>query len=600
MFDSVDRVSPDVAARCITESITLIDTHLEDCPWRVMITCRADSWEILQTELARRSSISANWVVVTVDGLTDEDLVQVSQQFPSVSHLLNHPHLRSVLRKPKILDMLVSKRGSKDFPNTANWLGESDLIEWFWTTEIEKSPGASSRARFAIQLAELQGDRWQAETPVTDFPRSELTILDGLKADQVCHQSEGRIRFQHDLYGDWSRCRGILANIGTLEQYLANRLDKPRWHRAIRLFAIHLLEQDRNVGRWKDALSRLSENRVAADLLIDASIFASNPVQVLELIWPILKDDPELFRRLLRRFLSIATFADPSFIKIAQEMGEDVDAELSALKRIPYRPYWIPMLKFLFAHKDDVLTMCPGLIAKISDLWLRFAKANWPVRKEAADLGISVAEVVLAERTAGTYFPDKKDFVHPAYRAALASIREYPNRVESLALIASGRSPIKENVLAHLRRINKERERFLKQHKIEVKPKNSLHLFSSWTRREAKEPWPDGPRYSVDRDFQDICLETDALYPLIAAKPQLAKEILLALLIERRMEPDAIFDHQDFFDRLGCSYRHGMYPPLYTQGPFLYFLKSAPKQALDFTIRLVDFTTGRIASTVMG
>ena len=79
----------------------------------------------------------------------------------------------------------------------------------------------------------------------------------------------------------------------------------------------------------------------------------------------------------------------------------------------------------------------------------------------------------------------------------------------------------------------------------------------------------------------------------------MAKEVLLALLIERREAPDRVFGRDDLFDDLGCGYPHRLYPPLYTRGPFLFFLRAAPTVALDLIIRLVDFTTDRWASSSM-
>src|SRR5205823_929931 len=45
-------------------------------------------------------------------------------------------------------------------------------------------------------------------------------------------------------------------------------------------------------------------------------------------------------------------------------------------------------------------------------------------------------------------------------------------------------------------------------------------------------PWPDGPLGRVDDAFQEICLKTDALYPLIKSRPDVAREVLLALLVQ--------------------------------------------------------------------
>src|SRR5262249_53884938 len=101
-----------------------------------------------------------------------------------------------------------------------------------------------------------------------------------------------------------------------------------------------------------------------------------------------------------------------------------------------------------------------------------------------------------------------------------------------------------------------------------------------------------GPRARVDRDFQEACLDTAAFSALVRAKPDAALEVLLAVCIE---DPQ----HEDYSNRLmpecGVDHWQSGDPPLFCRGPFLQFLRQAPKEGLSFILRLVNFATRRFA-----
>jgi hypothetical protein len=127
--------------------------------------------------------------------------------------------VQTLLLKPKVLDLLASKLSISGTVDTREWVGESDLIQWFWDTEITKSPHGAMRSLFLMSLGEKQADDLHAETPLDTFAPTDLTPLDGLRQDHVCKQHEERLSFSHDLYGDWARQRKLLQQ-ADLRSYL--------------------------------------------------------------------------------------------------------------------------------------------------------------------------------------------------------------------------------------------------------------------------------------------------------------------------------------------------------------------------------------------
>ncbi len=101
-------------------------------------------------------------------------------------------------------------------------------------------------------------------------------------------------------------------------------------------------------------------------------------------------------------------------------------------------------------------------------------------------------------------------------------------------------------------------------------------------------PLPDGPWGRVDSAFQKLCLGGDALEPLVLSNPQVAKEVLLALLIE---DQEARNSFDSISDNLGAAVFFDWFPPLFFRGPLLFFLKNRPEDGLKFILRFVNFIT---------
>jgi hypothetical protein len=105
-----------------------------------------------------------------------------------------------------------------------------------------------------------------------------------------------------------------------------------------------------------------------------------------------------------------------------------------------------------------------------------------------------------------------------------------------------------------------------------------------------RPPSADGPLREVSEGFQSAVMETIALDGLIAVRPEVAREVLLAVCIEEP-KPFDFYDRSPLRDHLGLAdWRHG-YPAMYWKGPFLRFLQIAPAQGLDAIVRLVNYAT---------
>ena len=151
-----------------------------------------------------------------------------------------------------------------------------------------------------------------------------------------------RVRFSHDLLGDWARMRILVGEPTLSSPQNRERADLPRWHRAVRLFGQRLLEQSADgAARWHQVVEALDDETqsgaVIRDLFLESLFLATNAAALLELSWPGLSArGGRLLNRMLNRFLFVATLPDPRIAALTE--GEADGAQWQHLFRIPYWP----------------------------------------------------------------------------------------------------------------------------------------------------------------------------------------------------------------------------------------------------------------------
>ncbi len=223
-----------------------------------------------------------------------------------------------------------------------------------------------------------------SDLPVDDFDSNECLLVTDLVADLVLWSRDEKIRFEHDLIGDWARTRFLLSRQHEAVSLISANSSNPRWHRAIRLYSLRLLE-NKALGfvHWSELISKLSsggKHSLESDLALESVIFATKAEDRLVDIWPRLKElDGVLLTRLLKRFLHVATFPDPRFSELN-------DPATAAYIRIPFWPLWLPMLRFLHQYRKDALKLSLDQVTNIADRWLTASGEKWPLRNEAAEV----------------------------------------------------------------------------------------------------------------------------------------------------------------------------------------------------------------------
>jgi hypothetical protein len=337
------------------------------------------------TPVSRPSELEVQGLIASIDGL----------QLASL-----RPELRPLLTNLKILDWVVVAARNGAAINDPSFVGLTSLIDALWERWVDDSDGLG-RSRVLKHLGILEGDTLSAGIASMQLDQSEQGALAALAASDLVRVRDERVRFSHDLLGDWARMRVLVGEQSLSSPAMGDRASLPRWHRAVRLYGQRLLERSADgPEQWRRAIEGLdaesSTGSVVCDLFLESLFLASNAWALLERSWPaLIANGGILLNRMLNRFLFVATLPDPRMAAIVQ--GESDGAQWEHLLRVFYWLYRGPMLAVLHAHRADVLRLTPHTAAKLCALWLRTTPTElspgqpMPWRREAAELAVAIA-----------------------------------------------------------------------------------------------------------------------------------------------------------------------------------------------------------------
>ena len=538
--------------------------------WKILVSCQTDDFgDVLERLHANNISIVAEEYYLKELNYEDKQIIQNS--FPKLKEIFNHEHLSVLLNNLKILDLLIFNLSKI---NIADSYKESEIIDIIWKhlVEIENS-NSDQNSIFLQNLGEKQANELSMGIAKSSFSISDINPLSLIKKSKIVYEKNEKLYFSHDLFGDWARYKLILANDSNFKVYILQKdFASPLWCKAIRVYGIYLLDKTDDSKYWISLFNSLNDKnpkeKIIQDLLLEAVIFSSSSYLHLENLWDLFKQDNG---KVLKVFLNIfqirATKPNRQTLEWVKQINNITVSEASTIHRELLYAYWIPVLQFLYNHKDDVSELARQTISIIGQKWLNLTPLKSIYRREIAHIALINANWVFNFKLNGGFVSGDLD--KEIYKTLLLGVNEFPAQVIELSLKLCRRiafeKPIKET---NEELVNRPKSLFFK----------SISM----------DPWPDGPSERIDDDFADICVNTDSLLPMISLDAAKAKEILLACFIKppREYEQYSSFDKEYDIDD-----PHQWFPPFYTRGPFLNFLKLNSTEGLDFIIRLVNFTT---------
>lgn len=570
LIDGIDRLVTE--AQLISLHHILTPCLKQDSLWKIIVTCQTDEYDEVLKRLYRIniSLQSARYELISNLSLYQ---TQLYEAFPQFRELLKHDHLKNLLNNLKYLDLLAYNTTTESEISSLTSVGEASIIDWIWDMEIGTlGLGAS---RFLQSYSEMQAKEYSMGLAEAQFETAEISNADPLVKKKVLLQIRDRLYLSHDLFGDWARYKLIRGNENKAKEYLLSKdLASPLWAKAIRLFGIHLLESNDkgDNNKWNILFVSLHDNipaeKIIQDMLLEAILYSSRVYEHLEDLWePLSSKKGELLQRFLEIFLIRATYPDSSMMDIASKIEGITASEAATIRRIPNLRYWVDVVKFLHLHKDDVILYAPKKTGLITKMWLEYTPSVFPYRKEMAEVALTNAR----SATKGGYVRD--DTYEIIYSAMLHGIKEFPDGVKQLSLLLAGK-------IKHEESSQGKGNKKVKRPSVGQIYKNT-------------EPWPDGPVADADQAFEKVCINGDALHPVIDFDPIFAREIILSLIIAPPKKGGIFGD--DFYDdeSLSINSDRYFYPPIYSKGPFLYFIQKHPLKGTRLIIDLINFATQR-------
>lgn len=571
----------------------------------VLLLMQYDSTQRVVTRLSEAGMDQSKLDITSIGPPPEDAIKHVLQNSTGIPWATLHIEMRPLLRNLKILDWVVCAVQSGRELGAANLTGLISLIDYLWSRWIESDERGIAGGGLLKKIAVVEASGLAAGVPLTSLEYSEQQALTSLMSADLLKRRAERIKFSHDLLGDWARLRVLIGDDPTGSSEGIQRCAMARWHRAVRLFGRWLLSQKDGVRRWSAAISRVEEDgtdqgTVIRDLLLESVVVSENSRALLSMAWSVLSEnDGRLLKLLLDRFMFVATIPDLRLPKLVK--SENLAPQVEVAFRVPLWPYWGAVLATLDEHLGDACRLVPNEAARVCKLWLEktpseFASGTaFPFRDHAAKVALSVAREFQALRAEGQYLHDAKE--QTAYQAALLAAHDLPDEVSTFGLEMARRKPASQEVQerAEAARIVAEERRRLWEEDNPDRVEQLRHLGASpLPLGERVGPWPDGPREHVEDAFREAVFDNTAILPLAEERPDTAFEVLLAVCIEPPHHDNPW--GSDLMDDCGLESWRDHDPAMYFQGPFLPLFRLCPNQGIDFALKLINFATNRWAA----
>jgi len=600
VIDSAERIGTSEFAviRRLLRDILPDDGNETEAAWRVVVVTQNQSWiEGEETILGGRKSH-----LVEVEALKSDDVKLALLQSPTLHWLAAHEDTIAALTNLRTLAWVI-KAGPALASNAgglASHTAVADRLWKYWTND------RADVQALMMRLAQREAS-FERSFALTGLEPADTATFTQRPHELPLHLNErtNRIEFEHDLAADWARFQ-FLKQIWTDTPEWAALAGNPLWTNALRMLGQFLLRQPAETGTAWDVAFTAAESikdELAGDVLLDALCLDPDAERFLsERVDVLLANGAKYFTRLLLRFHHIATVPTGGKMGLSAEYGLYLEAQFRSI----VFGRWPPVLRFLIAQRERLAGVVSSALAKVIETWLTKTPRTlsngllMPFRLELAEMALAMARTVQVEKGHGVMYLMHEPLL---YTAPLAGVADLPTQVGNWALELAGRRDLDADVKrriaevqqqkakAHAERLRSDAE-YKARHEERKQMPRSIGSF-----RERLPPWPLGACHEVDRDFRTACIKQNGIQYLMRVQPELAGEVLLALIIED--QPEREYGSDRFEIHLGLEYPEDAYPTAFWKSPFFPFFKLAPETALTSLIALVNFCTERWVVEVM-
>ena len=593
VVDSAERIDPveHGVVQQLFQKILASTGQVDDRAWRVVVITQSQSW----IEVAKAILSGNQAEQIELEALKSADVKLALLESPSLGWLTGHDDTISALTNLRTLAWMV-KAGTDVGPNPTSLTSHTAIADYLWSYWTK---GRADVQALMMRLAEREAS-FERSFALTDLDPGDVATFSQRPGELPLqlNQRTNRIEFEHDLVADWARFQ-FLKQIGTDTTQWAALAENPLWTNALRMLGQFLIRQPvNNATEWDVAFASTigTEQSLAGNILLDTLCLDPEAERFLtERTDLLLSDNAKLLNKLLTRFHHIGTVPTNVW---------DTTSSIGLYMETQFRSVvigrWPPVLRFLIAQREKLSSLVSSALAKIIHTWLTDTPHKLsngspvPFRRELAEMALAMARTVQVEKGHGVMYVTREPLL---YKAPLAGASDLPNEISAWALELAGRRDVTEEVITRideilLQKAKKQAERlrtdpeYKAQHEARRKTSPIIGIG-----REKLPPWPLGARSRIDIDFREACFKENGLQPLMHACPDVASEVLLALIIEDEPERDYSSSRHEI--ELGLEFTQESYPTAFWKSPFFSYLQIESDTAFNALIALVNFCTER-------
>ena len=541
--------------KCHNEKVISRSGHPDAC-WRIVATCWKEELADLLPHLALREDVrDASLQTMEVDGLTDEELNEVSQTFPRLSYLISQEHVQPLLRRPLVLDFLTLPEVSLPSQALPEVFTETWLMDLYWHQVIRLANGArdgigspDAREQTMLRLGKRRLEIEQAWVSIEELDAESVM---GLARDRVIKREDALVRLAHDVLEDWVATRILASHREDLLQYLKSCEEFLALVRPLRLLALRQLEKNRSPEQWLELLSVLRGQEGLSprwyQTVLTAPLFSPLLQDILGAIEPhLLADEGQLLSELLQAMRTISTAPSPTLSQILVGLPQPELEKYLAYGRDPIVEQWLPVLGLILKHKSHLPLGCLREVAEVVNVWMK--TPDVPLRKDFGQFCLDFLRFDVGEALDNTCYAKSNSIVIHSQ----GTIADQTYRLFKGALLWAA-DCLPEQV-----------ERFV---------------------NEALE--------RDDRDLPELLLQdyTADWVPLCRYLPGVLADATERLLCQP-LQPDRFESYYWLCMHYGIHNDHGWrLPPTYMKGPFLGLLRLAPEHGIRLIARMTDHAT---------
>jgi len=600
VIDSAERIEAGefVVIRKLLQAILPSDDKKSEGAWRVVIVTQTQSW----VEGEKTIPVGRKAHLVEVEALKSDAVKLALLQSATLGWLAAHDDTIAALTNLRTLAwvMEAGEALGSNAGGLASHTAIADRLWKYWTKD--RADVQALMMRLAQREASLERsfaltDLEQADTATFARRPEELPLR--------LNERTNRIEFEHDLAADWARFQ-FLKQIWTDTPQWSALAGNPLWTNALRMLGQFLLRQPAETSTaWDVAFgaAEAAKNELAGDILLDALCLDPDAERFLnERVDLLLDNGAKRFSRLLLRFHHVATVPTGGGIGLSAAVGLYMEAQYRSI----VFGRWPPILCFLIAQRERLAGLVSSALAKVIETWLTktphtLSSGNRvPFRLEMAEMALAMARTVQVEKGHGMMYLTHEPLL---YTAPLAGVTDLPIEIGNWALELAGRRDVDADVKRRITEVQLQKakahaDRLKVDAEYKARHEKRKHMpLSLGSFRERLPPWPLGASEKVDMDFRTACIKENGIQSLMRAQPELAAEVLLALIIEDQPERE---DGSERFEiDLGLEYSQDAYPTAFWKSPFFPFFQLAPETALTSLIALVNFCTERWVAEIM-